>query len=107
MTRKAHGAVCRCGAAILVGDDADRAALTARVDPVVLSRTGELFAVCDRRHVYARDPSGALHRRDRWMLRSAAREPVHAEHRCGDPPPATWLLPPTPPRPRPATPEEF
>lgn len=104
MTRKAHGAVCRCGAAILVGDDADRAALTARVDPVVLSRTGELFAVCDRRHVYARDLAGALHRRDRWMLRSAAREPVHAEHRCGAPIPSLWIAPP---RPRPATPEEF
>lgn len=104
MTRKAHGAVCRCGAAILVGDDADRAALTARVDPVMLSRDGELFAVCDRRHVYARDPSGALHRRDRWMLRSAAREPVLAEHRCGAPIPSLWIAPP---RPHPATPEEF
>lgn len=97
MSRRAHGAVCRCGAAILAGDDGDVAAVGARVDPRHLNRTGELLAVIDRRTTYALDPRGALHRRDRWTIRAPARGPVLASHQCGRPLPVHWLTPqPTP-----------
>ena len=98
MTRKAHGAICHCGAAVITGDDNDRAALAATVDPRHLTRGGELLAVIDGRTIYELS-SGRLYRRDRWMLRGPCRHPVLAEHRCQERIPDTWRLPPTPPTP--------
>jgi hypothetical protein len=105
MTRLAHGSTCRCGAATLYGDDADTAGYPTRVDPAHLTRGGELLAVIAGRSVYewAR---GRLYRRDRWSIRSQAAAPVLAEHRCGDPVPTGWRLPPAPrPTPTPTTEE--
>lgn len=103
MTRRAHGAVCHCGAAILAGDDNDAAGLPAKVDPRRLTRSGELLSVIAGRKVYELD-AGRLYRRDHWSIRSKARGDVVAEHRCGHPIPDDWKAPPAPPAP---TPEEF
>lgn len=105
MTRRAHGAICHCGAAILAGDDNDAAGLPARVDPPRLTRTGELLAVCAGRKVYELD-LGRLYRRDRWMIHSPARGPVLAEHRCEARVPDDWKAPPAPAAAPPTT-EEF
>lgn len=95
--RAAAETVCRhCWARTLSGLDADRCALVAVVDNSPLSRTGELLAVCAGRQVYARDATGALHRRDRFSLRSVSRDPIHASHDCATPLPSAWLLPPPP-----------
>jgi hypothetical protein len=105
MTRRAHGSLCHCGAATLYGDDADTCGLPARVDPYPLTRRGELLMVAAGRHAYEWE-FGRLYRRDRWSIRSQAAAPVLAEHRCGDPVPTGWRLPPAPrPTPTPTTEE--
>ena len=106
LSRKAHGAVCKCGAAILVGDDNDTAGLEAKVDPRRLTRTGELLAVIAGRSVYEIDHGNRLYRRDRWMLRSTATATVLPSHTCHQPIPAHWTAP-MPPARRPAAEMEF
>lgn len=102
MSRRAHGELCRCGAATLAGADADACALQAVVDPRPLTRSGELLAVAAGRVTYEIDAGNRLHRRDRWSIRSAPSRPVLAEHRCYHPIPGDWIAPPSP-RPAPAT----
>lgn len=89
-----------CGAHVLVGLDADRCALTARVEPYPLTALGEVEALRAGRWTY-RLLRGALDRRDRWNIPGhppTPEVPVLAAHVCGQPLPATWLAPP-PPRP--------
>ena len=106
MTRRAADTICApCWTYTLAGIDADVAGLPVAVDNFPLSRQGELLAVVAGRAVYALDIRGELHRRDRWALRRPSKEPVLAEHRCGQPLPAAWLAPATP-RPRPSTSDE-
>lgn len=92
--RIARAALCpRCGAAVMVGDDADRMAARAQVDPVPLDARGELVALLQGRSTYTLrygaqgyaidyraavdiqgGPPGAYTDRD-----------VVADHRCGMP----------------------
>lgn len=108
MTRAAVHTICpRCWTYTRTGADADACALTAVVDDVPLSRTGELMAVVAGRLVYECDLRGALHYRDRWSIRSAAKGVVYAAHRCDEPIPAPWRQPTSPPAPAPTTEESF
>jgi hypothetical protein len=95
MSRRAVDTFCaQCWTYTLTGADGDRCALNATVDNSPLSRTGELLAVVAGRQVYALDIAGALHRRDRWSIRTeSTREPVLAAHVCDQPLPAAWLAP--------------
>jgi hypothetical protein len=94
MSRAAKQARCRhCRSDIWVGPDSHVAALTALVDIHPLTRTGELLAVCAGRRVYHLDINHHLWHRSAWRLPSPARGRVLAEHRCGDPIPATWRQP--------------
>ncbi len=107
ISRKAHLTKHTCGAHVIVGLDADTAALVARCEPYPLSPIGEVEAMRDGRDTY-RVMWGALDRRDRWNIPGqppAPGRPVLAAHRCGDPLPAAWLAPPSP-RPRPSTADE-
>lgn len=102
MSRASIQAHCQqCRADVIVGPDADRAALIAVTDPQPITRRGELLAACDKRHTYSQDLNGWLHHRDGWRLRSPAHGTVLAEHRCGQPLPDDWIAKP---QPRPATP---
>lgn len=108
MSRKAVDTFCsRCWTHTLTGGDGDVAALNATVDNSPLTRSGELLAVISGRQVYAVDIRGALHRRDRWMLRRPSAEAVVAEHRCDSPLPTAWLAPPSPRPPVPIAKEPF
>ena len=99
MSRKVTASTCpQCRQDVLAGDDADRAAFSAVVDPVPLDRGGELLAVVDGRQTYE-IANDRLYRRDRWALRSEPRGTVVAVHRCGHPLPYTWRQPTPPPRP--------
>lgn len=101
LARRASLTVHQCGAHVLVGLDADRCALVARVEPYPLTALGEVEALRAGRWTY-RLLQGALDRRDRWNIPGkppTAEVPVLAEHVCGQPLPATWLAPPPPRRP--------
>lgn len=107
MKRKAEHMRCRCGQPVIVGLDADLAAFPARVESRRLTAAGEVAALTDGRITYEMK-LGALDRRNRWTIPgrpAGERTPVHAEHRCGQPMPAAWLLPVAPRPPATITPE--
>lgn len=81
--RKASPATCaRCGAPVLVGLDADVAALTMTVDVDPVGPADELRAWAAGRGS-ADLIAGELHRREPIHLTSATRRHrVHVEHRC-------------------------
>lgn len=96
--RRAVETTCpMCWADLLVGLDGDAVALDAIADAAGLTRAGELLAILSGRTTYEVDARGALHRRDRWSIRSP-RLRVVATHRCWEPMPADWMTRPTPPR---------
>jgi hypothetical protein len=102
MTRPAVSVECRnCRQMILAGVDGPVAGLGAFVDDIPLTRSGELLAVLSGRRTYVVGIRGDLSRRDRWMIRTAARDRVLPEHRCGDPVPYPWRAPALPPTRRP------
>ena len=109
VSRTAYLTKHHCGADLLAGLDDDVAGLVARCDPYPLSPVGEVEALlAGRRTWHLRHRR--LERRDQFNV--PGHPPCHdllvvAEHRCGHPPPTTWLLPLSPPRPRPETTEEF
>jgi hypothetical protein len=99
--RKAHLTRCKCGEHILVGLDDNVAALSARADIYPLSNLGEVEALRSGRWTYwLRDRM--LDRRGQFDIRghAASTITVVAEHRCGEPIPATWRRPIHTPTPR-------
>lgn len=79
---------CRCGAPLLQGLDADRAALTAIVDIQPIDEIGEAVALVQGRRTY--DLVGGYQRKEleyryEWNIKKKRRYPVLAEHRCGQP----------------------
>lgn len=78
----------RCGAPILTGLDADKAALTVRVDLIPIDILGETVALLNGRTTYdlvAIHDKKELHHRDQWQITAPRKYPVLAEHRCGRP----------------------
>lgn len=90
--RTAHTEIhTRCGAVVIVGDDDDRMAATARVDPIALTPLGEALALVAGRGTYElrrRASIPELDRRDMWTIpaRSAGIHTVLADHVCGGAP---------------------
>lgn len=98
--RQAHLTKHHCGMHVLVGLDADRCALTTRVDPYPLNAGGEVEALRDGRHTYLLE-HGELHRRNHWNIPGHPPGPdrtVLAEHTCTELP-NSWRRPPAPQRP--------
>lgn len=97
LTRRAHLEIHRsCQQHTLTGLDANRCALTVRVDPYPLTAIGEVEALRAGRHTYLLD-HGELHPRTAWNIPGnppSATRTVLAEHDC-TPMPATWRRPPT------------
>lgn len=102
LARKAQIRHCRCGQPILTGLDADQCATTARTDPAILTRPGELAARLHGRATYTLI-SGELHHREVSWRYTESDTPVIAQHICGQPTPETWKA--QMPAPRPARPE--
>lgn len=90
ISRRAKDRTCVCGAAILVGLDADRCAGEARADAAPITAVGEVMALLDGRDTYLRRGRFRieLDRRSRWHIAGAGADDVDvlAEHRCGTPP---------------------
>lgn len=90
ISRRAKEHTCVCGATILVGLDADRAAGEARVDPTPVTALGEVMALLDGRTTYRLYAAGRLEldHRSRWHITGASADHVLvlAEHRCQTPP---------------------
>jgi hypothetical protein len=89
---------CRCGATVLTGLDNDYAALVVVVDNSPITAAGEVAALTAGLATYALR-GGALDRRDRWNIPGhppSHKLPVHAQHVCSQPMPASWLLPVAP-----------
>jgi hypothetical protein len=85
-SRLARGATCPCGAHVLVGLDADRAALLARVDPQPITPVGELSALLAGRFTYDAIRVGnrlQLSLRRSSHIATPRVTPVLVEHRCG------------------------
>lgn len=90
VSRRAQHRACVCGAVILVGLDADRAAGEAKVDVTPLTAVGEALAILAGRTTYLLRTTGRpeLDHRSRWHIAGASADDVTvlAEHRCGAPP---------------------
>jgi hypothetical protein len=89
ISRRAKHRACVCGAVILVGLDADRAAGEARVDVTPLTAVGEALAILTGRATYLRRGAFRLEldHRSSWHIAGASADDVTvlAEHRCGAP----------------------
>jgi hypothetical protein len=98
ISRRAKDCTCVCGAAIVVGLDADRCAGEARADAVPIAAVGEVMALLAGRDTYLRRGQFRieLDRRSRWHIAGASADDVDvlAEHRCGAPPLPTKPTPP-------------
>lgn len=94
--RRAQLTVCqRCQVLLLVGLDADVAALLARVDYLALTRVGEVLALAQGRLTYELALHGGRYEidpRDERAITRAPAEPtvVLVEHRCTEPVPGNW-----------------
>jgi hypothetical protein len=78
----------RCKAPVIVGLDADRAAINATCDPTPLSELGEAFALIDGRATYdfGNGPGRKeLWHRYEWNITAPRRDPVLATHKCHKP----------------------
>jgi hypothetical protein len=89
-TRAVQPRVCpRCLSLILVGLDADVAALTAHTDPDPIDTAGEVLALLAGRTTYdlAPRPGGRrqLDYRAVWNIKAQRRYPVLVSHSCGRP----------------------
>lgn len=85
-----------CGEHTLTGLDANRCALTVRVDPYPLTAIGEVEALRAGRRTYLLD-HGELHPRTAWNIPghpAGAQHTVLAEHDCTELP-DDWRRPPT------------
>lgn len=103
-SRTVRARTCKCGAAVLVGLDADWLAIQTTLDAHPLDNVGELLAVLQGRRTYdlRRTSSRGSHgremdERNAWRIANpwAMPWPVHTEHRCGQPLPAAAAKPPT------------
>lgn len=107
--RRIAATTCRgCGQVVYRGLDASRCALETITDIRPLTALGEVEALRDGRRTY-RLRGRELDRRDRWSIPGHPPAPdtlVLPEHRCGHPPPASWLAPAARPAAAPASPEE-
>lgn len=89
LSRAATLRLCpRCKSPILIGLDADRAAITAHCDPTPLTELGEAVALMQGRKTYDLIPG--IKRREIWPRETAhiqqpRRFPVLATHKCGTP----------------------
>lgn len=91
-----------CGATILTALDADRCAITAKLDPYPLTPHGEVWALQAGRPTYL-VADHELTRRDRWNIpgRPPSRDrTVLTWHQCDQPPPPEHRRPTNPPAPR-------
>ncbi|GII63561.1 hypothetical protein Skr01_36460 [Sphaerisporangium krabiense] len=93
--RTAGARQCACGATVLAGLDADRAAMNAVVDLAPVDEMGEVIAIAQGRATY--DLVGDSRRKEleyryEWNIRAKRRYPVLVAHKCGAPIPAA---PPT------------
>lgn len=82
---------CRCGAQVLAGLDADRAALTAIVDLAPICEMGEALALLQGRPTYdlvGDSRKKELEYRYEWNIKARRRYPVMTAHKCGAPIPA-------------------
>jgi hypothetical protein len=90
ISRRAKDRTCVCGAAILVGLDADRCAGEAHADVTPLTALGEALALIAGRATYLRRGvfRVELDHRSSWHIAGASADQVDvlAEHRCGAPP---------------------
>lgn len=97
--RKALRTTCaKCRREILTGPDSDVAGMDARADSAPISRTGELWAVVEKRRTYELDATGRLHRRTAKAVIFAgvpSHSSLHSDHQCA-PVPAAWLAPARP-----------
>lgn len=87
--RAASPRMCRCGALVLVGPDADRGAGIATVDLTPLDPTGEALAVLAGRATYAATRPGnsvILTRRSKYQSLPALSIPcdIYPAHQCGN-----------------------
>lgn len=80
---------CRkCGAAVLIGDDADSVAYRVTVDAEPVDRVHEAAAVAAGRSSYDLLPgsagAGDLYHREphHYLSRAQPRFPIHLQHRC-------------------------
>jgi hypothetical protein len=107
LTRRARIAPCpTCHAHVIAAISSD--GLDTRCDTTRLSNHGEAHALLDGRTTYWLDGTTRprLNRRDQWNTTTPAdRRLVIAEHRCHQPPPASWAAPQPPAQPKPTTPE--
>jgi len=98
--RKAWIKTCRkCSTPTLAGLDADVCAFDAWCDLGELSPAGEAAALLDGRRTYQLFYTNSLSYRHSWHITSRPagdpQHPVFATHRCGEPIPAVWCVPPT------------
>jgi hypothetical protein len=78
----------RCKAPVIVGLDADRAAINATCDPTPISELGEAYALVQGRATYCfADDQGRkiLWHRYHWNIKAERQWPVLAAHRCNQP----------------------
>lgn len=93
----------RCGQHILVGLDADRAAITAQLDPYPLTPAGEVWALVNGRRTWQLNGTH-LQPRDRWNIPGKppnATRTVLTWHHCNDPIPTQHRAAPRPTKPQP------
>ena len=101
-TRRAQPRLCRrCDARVLIGLDADVAALPVTVDPTPLTPLGEALAQLEGRYTVELFPDARGHVMDtrtdtRILHRPADVAQVLPEHRCGTPLPPALTRPPDP-----------
>lgn len=90
ISRRAKDRTCVCGAAILVGLDAERCAGEAKVDVAPVTAVGEALAILSGRATYRLYTAGRLEldHRSRWHITGDSAEAVTvlAEHVCGSSP---------------------
>lgn len=81
--RQAKPGTCRrCGAPVLRGEDHDRIAAPATVNPEPVTRHAEVAAILTGRTSYNLI-RGALHYREpTWTAGKPSRHPIHLDHTC-------------------------
>jgi hypothetical protein len=87
--RAAQMRLCKkCGSPVLVGLDADIAALKVEIDPTPINAVGEAVALLAGRGTYelhAARGARQIHCREEWNVRAPRTRPVFPGHRCGQP----------------------
>lgn len=96
MTRKIRTDAChRCRTPILTGYDGDTGGLFAQLEATRVKANVEAWLMLGGWDTYWLSPGGIVNR-SHWHISANAVDELHVNHRCGQPVPEAWQIPPPP-----------